>query len=86
VTFHVKNWVLHTQTMRRSQELEALYRADEILYRSLDLQQVLQGLVDVATDVLKADMCSVLIWDERHERLVPGATRGSHRVTDFPTP
>jgi GAF domain-containing protein len=72
----VENARLHAQTVRRSQELDALYRADEILYRSLDLQQVLQGLVDVASDVLKADMCSVLIWDARHERLVPGATRG----------
>jgi GAF domain-containing protein len=72
----VENARLHAQTIRRSQELEALYRADEILYRSLDLQQVLQALVDVAGDVLKADMCSVLVWDERHERLVPGATRG----------
>jgi GAF domain-containing protein len=72
----VENARLHAQTVRRSQELEALYRADEILYRSLDLQQVLQALVDVAGDVLKADRCSVLVWDERHERLVPGATRG----------
>jgi GAF domain-containing protein len=72
----VENARLHAQTVRRSQELEALYRADEILYRSLDLQQVLQGLVDVASDVLEADMCSVLVWDEQHERLVPGATRG----------
>src|SRR5438445_13127413 len=23
-------------------------------------------------------MCSVLVWDERHERLIPGATRGFH--------
>jgi GAF domain-containing protein len=72
----VENARLHEQTIRRSQDLEALYRADEVLYRSLDLQQVLHALVDVASDVLKADMCSVLVWDERHERLVPGATRG----------
>ncbi len=32
--------------------------------------------MDVATDVLKSDKTSVLVWDERHERLVPGATRG----------
>src|SRR5207249_4018710 len=29
-----------------------------------------------ASDVLEADMVSVLVWDERHEHLVPGATRG----------
>ena len=37
---------------------------------------MLEALVDVAADVLQADMTSVLVWDERHERLVPGATRG----------
>src|SRR5262249_3304520 len=29
-----------------------------------------------AADALEADMTSVLVWDERHERLIPGATRG----------
>jgi GAF domain-containing protein len=72
----VENARLHVQTVRRSRDLEALYKADEMLYRSLDLQQVLEALVDVASEVLEADMCSVLVWDERHERLVPGATRG----------
>jgi len=73
-----ENARLHAQTVRHSRDLEALYRADEALYRSLHMDQVLQALVDVATDVLEADMCSVLVWDERHERLIPGATRGFH--------
>ena len=72
----MENARLHAQTIQRSRDLEALYRADEALYRSLHLDQVLQALVDVASDVLEADMCSVLVWDERHEKLVPGATRG----------
>ena len=72
----MENARLHGQTVRRSRDLEALYRADEALYRSLRLDQVLQALVDVATDVLQADMTSVLVWDERHEQLIPGATRG----------
>jgi nitrate/nitrite-specific signal transduction histidine kinase len=72
----MENARLHAQTVRRSRELEALYRADEMLYSSLRLDQVLQALVDVAADVLQADMTSVLVWDEQHERLVPGATRG----------
>src|SRR5262249_24198751 len=67
---------LHSQTLRRSRDPEALYRADETLYRSLRLQQVLEALVDVATDVLEADACSVLVWDDNRERLIPGATRG----------
>jgi signal transduction histidine kinase len=72
----MENARLHAQTVRRTRDLEALYRADEMLYRSLRLDQVLQALVDVATDVLEADMTSVLVWDEAHQHLIPGATRG----------
>jgi GAF domain-containing protein len=72
----MENARLHAQTARRTRDLEALYRADETLYRSLHLDEVLQALVDVAADVLEADMTSVLVWDERHEKLIPGATRG----------
>jgi GAF domain-containing protein len=72
----IENARLHAQSIQRSRDLEALYRADEVLYRSLRLEEVLQALVDVATDVLQADMTSVLVWDEHHEQLIPGATRG----------
>ncbi|HET6315741.1 MAG TPA: GAF domain-containing protein [Chloroflexota bacterium] len=72
----IENARLHSQSLQHSRDLEALYRADEVLYRSLRLEEVLQALVDVATDVLRADMTSVLVWDEHHEKLVPGATRG----------
>ncbi len=72
----IENARLYGQAVHRSRNLDALYRADEVLYRSLRLPDVLQALVDVGTDVLEADSCSVLVWDERHERLVPGATRG----------
>jgi PAS domain S-box-containing protein len=68
--------VLRTAAEHRLREVEALYQADEVLHRSLRLDSVLQGLVDVATEILGADKTSVLVWDERHERLVPGATRG----------
>jgi GAF domain-containing protein len=72
----IENARLYAQSIQRSRDLEALYRADEVLYRSLRLEEVLQALVDVATDVLQADMTSVLVWDEHHEQLIPGATRG----------
>jgi PAS domain S-box-containing protein len=67
---------LRAAAERRLREVEALYRADEVLHRSLHLEDVLRGLVDVATGILGADKTTVLVWDERHERLVPGATRG----------
>jgi signal transduction histidine kinase len=60
----------------RMRELEGLYRADAILYRSLHLDEVLQALVNVVTDILQADKCAVSVWDEQRQRLVARATRG----------
>jgi GAF domain-containing protein len=60
----------------RTRELEALYRADATLYRSLRIEGILQALVDEATELLGADKATVLVWDDAHERLVPGAARG----------
>jgi signal transduction histidine kinase len=54
---------------RRGRELESLYRADEELSRYLRLDQVLQALVDTAVGLLHADKGSLLMWDDRHERL-----------------
>ncbi len=72
----IENARLFAQSERRRREMEALYRADEMLHRSLQLQDVLTALVVVVTDILGADKSSVLVWDERHERLVIGAARG----------
>jgi PAS domain S-box-containing protein len=68
--------VLEDRVEARTRELRALYRADETLYRSLRLGDILQALVDEATDLLAADKTTVLVWDASHERLVPGASRG----------
>ena len=49
---------------RRNQEMDALSLADERMHRYLALDQVLQTLVDVAVDMLKADKSAVFVWDE----------------------
>ena len=72
----IGNARLYAEADRRLRELESLYRADDALHRSLRLTDVLQTLVDLATDALQADKTSVLVWDDQHARLVPGATRG----------
>jgi signal transduction histidine kinase len=61
---------------RKARETEALYQADEHLYRSLQLDSVLQGLVDAVTDILRADKCALMVWDPDQERLVVRATSG----------
>jgi nitrate/nitrite-specific signal transduction histidine kinase len=61
---------------QRTRDLAALYSADEQLHRHLDLDQVLQALVDVAVDILRADKSSLMVWDEGHKKLVVRAARG----------
>ncbi|MBL7200563.1 MAG: GAF domain-containing protein [Anaerolineae bacterium] len=72
----VDNARLLGQAERRTQELEALYRADDRMRRYLHLDQVLQALVDVAVDILEADKSSVMVWDEDREALVMRVARG----------
>jgi signal transduction histidine kinase/ligand-binding sensor domain-containing protein len=72
---------LEEQVRKRTHELEALYQAEEMMHRYLHLDQVLQTLVDVAVDILQADMSSVLVWDEEREKLVMSVARGfSHEA------
>ncbi len=66
---------------RRTQELEALYHADEELDRHVHLEEVLQTLVHIAVDILKADKSSLLLWDERGENLTVRAALGYEQET-----
>jgi signal transduction histidine kinase len=54
---------LFEETRRSARETEALVRADAELFRSLDLDTVLQALVDVAVDVLGVDKSIVVLRD-----------------------
>jgi nitrate/nitrite-specific signal transduction histidine kinase len=68
--------LLEERVEARTQELEALYAADEELLGHLDLDHVLQALVDVAVNRLRADKSSLMVWDEPRERLVVRASHG----------
>ncbi len=72
----LENARLYQQEYERRRELEALYRADEELYRHLRIEQVLQSLVDVAVDILEADKSSLIGWDACRARLEVRACRG----------
>src|SRR5262249_30190176 len=67
---------LHHSAQQQLRDIESLYQADEVLHRSLRLEDVLRGLVDLAIDMLGADKSSVLVWDADRRRLVSGAARG----------
>ena len=64
------------ETERRRQELEALYRADAELHRHLRLDQVLQALVDITVDILRADKSSLMVWNDQGKELVVRFARG----------
>lgn len=61
----VENARLFTDVEQNASEMAALYRADEALHRSLDLQHVFDALVDVAVEVLNADRSALFRWESR---------------------
>lgn len=70
------NAQLFAQADRRTMQIEALYQADQELYKHLELDDVLQTLVDVAVDILKIDKSVLLIWNEDKTYLYPKTARG----------
>jgi GAF domain-containing protein len=76
-----ENARLHEQSEQRASELGALYRADEQIYRSLRLEEVLEALVEVATDLLQPDKVAVGMLEDSGERIVVGAARGFSAAT-----
>jgi ligand-binding sensor domain-containing protein/signal transduction histidine kinase len=60
----------------RSQEIQALYEADERILRNVSLNQVFQTLVDVAVEMLHADRSVVFAWDEKQTKVVPRVSHG----------
>lgn len=71
-----ENARLFTEMEQHAVEMETLYRADEELYRSLDLAHVFQALVDVAVDVLGCDTSVLFRWEPSSPALVLAAHRG----------
>jgi signal transduction histidine kinase len=55
---------------KRARELEALYQAEEIIYRTLQIEQVLQSLVDLTVTLLGADKSALFLWDAQRKRFV----------------
>lgn len=66
---------LHNQAQTRLAELEALFRGDEALRRSLKLDDVLQAMCALAIDLLGAGSALVAAWGE-DDRLSVRTSRG----------
>lgn len=56
--------------------LHALYRADEVIDRRRGLKCLLQGLVEVAAEVLRTKKSAILAWEESRQHLVVLASVG----------
>lgn len=65
----MENSRLYSEAQRRAREMEALFRADRELFRSLSLSSVFQALVDVIVDVLAADKALVFTIDQERRRM-----------------
>jgi PAS domain S-box-containing protein len=68
--------LLEERVVERTRQLESLYRADETLYRSLRLEDVLQALIDVSADVLGIEKAVILASDKPNYPAVVLAARG----------
>jgi signal transduction histidine kinase len=77
----IENARLFEETDRKAKELEALYQADQKLFASLDLDDVLQSLADIAVDVLGADKSLVSIAVAEGGRMTPRAWRNISEAT-----
>ena len=61
----IENAYLLREVEQRAAEISALYRADAELHRSLELDDVLQALVDVASEVMSVESSILGIRDPR---------------------
>ncbi len=68
---------------KRTQEIEALYQADEKILRNVTINQVFQTLVDVSVSMLKADRSVVFAWDVEKNKITPRVNYGFKPETLF---
>jgi PAS domain S-box-containing protein len=71
----IENARLFEETKRRARETEALFRADDELFRTLNIDAVFEALVGVMVDVLRVDKCMVSSIDDDEGRYTVRASR-----------
>ncbi|MCP5094532.1 MAG: GAF domain-containing protein, partial [Chloroflexi bacterium] len=68
-----QNARLFQQTEQQLSELGTLYQASATMTANLDQDFVLQTVVSEMVRALQADSCTIFVWDEGHQKLVPSA-------------
>jgi PAS domain S-box-containing protein len=72
----IENALLYTQSQERLKALMALYDISSALSGVLDLEKVLNQVVIKIVKLLKIDLCTVMMYDESQERLLPATAHG----------
>lgn len=68
---------------RRLKELEILSRIDREISKTLDLPQVLQTILELATNQVPADKASILLYDARTKALQKRAVVGGNALSEL---
>lgn len=78
----IENARLFGEVRDRTQQLEALYRADEELHRSLELDEVLRGLISTVRDTFDADGVAAVVWEpgDARPRFLPSDDASAEMV------
>ena len=64
------------------EHLQVLYQVADIISSILDLDELLEKVIDLIQEYLGADRAGILLYDEKHEVLLPKVTRRPADSTD----
>jgi signal transduction histidine kinase len=79
----IRNAALFERAQKKTREVEAMVRADAELFGTLDLDQVLKALADVAVDVLGADKSVVMIHEGEIDQIRASRNYDALNLTAF---
>ncbi|MBI3990606.1 MAG: GAF and ANTAR domain-containing protein [Candidatus Omnitrophica bacterium] len=69
---------LKKELRQKSREIELLHKITEAIYSTLDLNEVLKEIIDVVTEVTKADACLIYLVNDEKNELVLKASKNPH--------
>ncbi len=73
--------VLQTQLKEKKEEIAVLYRISETISTTVNLEELLNKIAEIALQVTKGDACHLFLFDEAREHLVLRAAKPLHSKT-----
>ena len=68
----------HRALREKIREVEVLHKISDSISSTLDLETVLSHIVEVVTDVTKADACLLYLLSDSREELILRASKNPH--------